>query len=183
MQRYRLEERLSGPDPVRGSLWRAVDVIQAGVGDLPVPARQQLPETAGDCGIPGFRLPVGRAEHPGRQLARAWPQMQMLSGWHPQSPRCGELLLALEERYGLCDCDWQDGIAYDLLLRHQQRRVHVRMSFQRCCCCAWCCRCLPLACWHPMTWGMVHGDLNARHLLRRSSDGLPVVACRVPTAG
>ena len=26
VERYRLEERLSGPDPLRGSLWRAVDV-------------------------------------------------------------------------------------------------------------------------------------------------------------
>ena len=41
VERYRLEERLSGPDPLRGSLWRAVDVM---AGDLPVAMRQlQLP--------------------------------------------------------------------------------------------------------------------------------------------
>ena len=37
VERYRLEERLSGPDPLRGSLWRAVDVM---AGDLPVAMRQ-----------------------------------------------------------------------------------------------------------------------------------------------
>jgi len=26
VERYRLDERLSGPDPVQGSLWRGVDV-------------------------------------------------------------------------------------------------------------------------------------------------------------
>ena len=41
VERYRLEERLSGPDPLGGSLWRAVDVM---AGDLPVAMRQlQLP--------------------------------------------------------------------------------------------------------------------------------------------
>ena len=44
VERYRLEERLSGPDPLRGSLWRAVDVM---AGDLPVAMRQL------DSGIPG----------------------------------------------------------------------------------------------------------------------------------
>ena len=37
VERYRLEERLSGPDSLRGSLWRAVDAM---VGDLPVAMRQ-----------------------------------------------------------------------------------------------------------------------------------------------
>ena len=37
VERYRLEERLSGPDPLRGSLWRAVDAM---VGDMPVAMRQ-----------------------------------------------------------------------------------------------------------------------------------------------
>ena len=37
VERYRLEERLSGPDPVQGSLWRAVDVM---AGDVPVAIRQ-----------------------------------------------------------------------------------------------------------------------------------------------
>ena len=37
VERYRLDERLSGPDPVQGSLWRGVDVM---AGDLPVAIRQ-----------------------------------------------------------------------------------------------------------------------------------------------
>ena len=37
LQRYRLEERLSRPDPLRGCLWRAVDVM---AGDCPVALRQ-----------------------------------------------------------------------------------------------------------------------------------------------
>ena len=27
VERYRLEERLSGPDPLKGSMWRAEDVL------------------------------------------------------------------------------------------------------------------------------------------------------------
>jgi len=37
VERYRLKDRLSGPDPVLGSLWRAVDVM---ADDLPVTMRQ-----------------------------------------------------------------------------------------------------------------------------------------------
>ena len=43
VERYRLEERLSGPISLRGSLWRAVDVM---AGDLPVAIRQlETPES------------------------------------------------------------------------------------------------------------------------------------------
>ena len=95
VERYRLEERLSGPDPLRGSLWRAVDVM---AGDLPVAIRQ---------------LETSESQE---RLQGVWPQMQMLS--HSQSPRCGELV-ELDGALWLVR-DWQDGIAYDLLLR--QRR-------------------------------------------------------------
>ena len=37
VERYCLEERLSGPDSVQGSLWRAMDVM---AGYLPVAMRQ-----------------------------------------------------------------------------------------------------------------------------------------------
>ena len=48
VERYRLEERLSGPDPLRGSLWRAVDVM---AGDLPVAMRQlETPESQEHAG-------------------------------------------------------------------------------------------------------------------------------------
>ena len=43
VERYRLEERLSGPDPLCGSLWRGVDVM---AGDMPVAIRQlETPES------------------------------------------------------------------------------------------------------------------------------------------
>ena len=94
VERYRLEERLSGPDPLRGSLWRGVDVM---VVDLPVAIRQlETPESQ-------------------ERLQGVWPQMQTLS--HSQSPRCGELV-ELDGALWLVR-DWQDGITYDLL--HQRR--------------------------------------------------------------
>ncbi|WP_250397023.1 serine/threonine protein kinase [Synechococcus sp. MU1651] len=95
VERYRLEERLSGPDPFRGSLWRAVDVM---AGDLPVAIRQlQTPESQ-------------------KRQQALWPQLQALL--HPQVPRCGELL-ELDGSVWLIR-DWQDGVSYDVLLR--QRR-------------------------------------------------------------
>ena len=57
VERYRLEERFSGPDPLQGSLWRAVDVM---AGDLPVAVSQlELPATK-TC------------------FKRVWPQLQSL---------------------------------------------------------------------------------------------------------
>ena len=95
VERYRLEERLSGPDPLRGSLWRAVDVM---AGDLPVAIRQ---------------LETSESQE---RLQGVWPEMQMLS--HPQLPRCGELV-ELDGALWLVR-DWNDGIVYDLLL-HRRR--------------------------------------------------------------
>ena len=142
VERYRLEERLSGPDPLRGSLWRAVDVM---AGDLPVAIRQL--ETWNPRS--GCRAGVATDAD--------------LS--HPQSPRCGELV----------ELDGCVMACARLAGRHRLRRCccvkggSARMRF--CCCCARCCRCLGVL--HGR--GLVHGDLNARHLLRRSSDGLPVL--------
>ena len=141
VERYRLEERLSGPDPLRGSLWRAVDVM---AGDLPVAIRQlETPESQ-------------------ERLQVVWPLMQRLS--HPQLPRCGELV-ELDGALWLVR-DWQDGLTYDLLLRQRLFRADEVLLLLR--------QVLPvLAVWHGR--GLVHGDLNVRHLLRRSSDGLPVL--------
>ena len=61
-ERYRLEERFSGPDPLQGSLWRAVDVM---AGDLPVAMRQ-------------LESPAAQA-----RVKEVWPQLQSLL--HPQS--------------------------------------------------------------------------------------------------
>ena len=151
VERYRLEERLSGPDPLRGSLWRAVDAM---AGDLPVAMRQlETPESK-------------------EQLQGLWPQMQMLS--HPQLPRFGELV-ELDGVLWLVR-DWNDGIVYDQLLRRKRFSADEVLLLLR--------QVLPvLAVWHDL--GLVHGDLNARHLLRRSSDGLPVLldGGRVQRAG
>ena len=87
--------------------------------------------------------------------------MQMLS--HSQSP----CLRAGGTGWGAgLVRDWQDGIAYDLLLRQRRLSADEVLLLLR--------QVLPvLAAWHGR--GLVHGDLNARHLLRRSSDGLPVL--------
>ena len=98
VERYRLEERLSGPDPLRGSLWRAVDVM---AGDLPVAMRQ-------------LQLPVAKA-----RFNEAWPQLQSLL--HPQLPRCRELLEVDGDLWLLRD--WQDGVSYDDLLRQKRFRA------------------------------------------------------------
>ena len=67
VERYRLEERLSGPDPVQGSLWRGVDLL---AGEIPVVIRQV------ECQVSKQRL------------QRHWPVLQAIL--HPQIPRCGE---------------------------------------------------------------------------------------------
>ncbi|ABB33892.1 serine/threonine protein kinase [Synechococcus sp. CC9605] len=95
VERYRLEERLSGPDPLRGSLWRAVDVM---AGDLPVAMRQ-------------LQLPAAKA-----RFKEVWPQLQSLL--HPQLPRCRELLEVDGDLWLLRD--WQDGVSYDDLLRQKR---------------------------------------------------------------
>ena len=141
VERYRLEERLSGPDPLRGSLWRAVDVM---AGDLPVAMRQ-------------LQLPADQARFKG-----VWPQLQSLM--HPQLPRCRELLECEEDLWLLRD--WQDGISYDLLLRQKRFGAAEVLTLLR--------QILPvLELLHGR--GLVHGDVNPGHLLRRDSDGLPVL--------
>ena len=146
VERYRLEERLSGPDPAQGSLWRAVDVM---AGDQPVAVRQ-------------LETPAAQ-----ERLRGVWPLLQELL--HPQLPRCGELL----EREGELWCvrDWQEGVAYDVLLRLRAVRpmpfapAEVLLLLRQI---------LPvLAVLHGC--GLVHGDVSPRHLLRRRSDGLPLL--------
>ncbi|QNI96049.1 serine/threonine protein kinase [Synechococcus sp. RS9902] len=141
VQRYRLEERLSGPDPLKGSLWRAVDVM---AGDLPVAIRQlETPQSQ-------------------ERLQVLWPQLQALL--HPQVPRCGELL-ELDGSIWLIR-DWQDGVTYDVLLEQRRFAAGEVLQLMR--------QILPvLALLHGC--GLVHGELNPRHLLRRRSDGLPVL--------
>ena len=141
VERYRLEERLSGPDPLRGSLWRGIDVM---AGDLPVALRE-------------IRIPAVQ-----ERLKGVWPQLQSLL--HPQLPRCGELL----ELDGVLWVvrEWQDGVAYDLLLRYQSFGAGEVLLLLR--------QILPvLTVLHGQ--GLLHGAVNPRHVLRRRSDGLPVL--------
>jgi len=141
VERYRLEERLSGPDPEQGSLWRGVDVM---AGDLPVAIRE-------------IEIPAAQ-----ERLKGVWPQLQSLL--HPQLPRCGELL-ELDGVLWLVR-DWQDGVACDVLLRQRSFGAGEVLLLLR--------QILPvLAVLHGQ--GLVHGDLNPRHLLRRRSDGLTVL--------
>ncbi len=141
VERYRLEERLSGPDPEQGSLWRAVDVM---AGDLPVAIRH---------------LETSAAQ---QRLQAIWPQLQSLL--HPQLPRCGELL-ELDGTLWLVR-DWQDGVLYDVLRRQMRFGAADVLLILR--------QILPvLGVLHGC--GLVHGDVNPRHLLRRPSDGLPVL--------
>ena len=145
VERYRLEERLSGPDPVQGSLWRGVDLL---AGEIPVVIRQ-------------LESPASK-----QRLQRHWPVLQAIL--HPQIPRCGEQL----ELDGVLWTvrDWQEGVSYAQLLQQREQRQmlfgpgEVLLLLRQL---------LPvLAVVHGR--GLVHGDVNPRNLLRRSADGLPV---------
>ena len=146
VERYRLEERLSGPDPVQGSLWRGVDLL---AGEIPVVIRQV------------------ESEESKQRLQRHWPELQAIL--HPQIPRCGE---QLEWDGALWTVrDWQEGVSYAQLLQQREQRQmlfgpgEVLLLLRQL---------LPvLAVVHGR--GLVHGDVNPRNLLRRNADGLPVL--------
>ena len=97
VERYRLEERLSGPDPVQGSLWRGVDLL---AGEIPVVLRQ-------------VESPVSK-----QRLQRHWPVLQAIL--HPQIPRCGEQLELGEALWTVRD--WQEGVNYAQLLQQREQR-------------------------------------------------------------
>ena len=146
VERYRLEERLTGPDPVQGSLWRAVDVL---AGDIPVAIRQ-------------VESSASR-----QRLQRLWPSLQSLL--HPQLPRCGELFECEGSLWTVRD--WQEGSTFaQVLMQRAERQMvfspgEVLLLLRQI---------LPvLAVLHGR--GLVHGDLNPRNLMRRSADGLPVL--------
>lgn len=146
VERYRLEERLSGPDPVQGSLWRGVDLL---AGEIPVVIRQ-------------LESPASK-----QRLQRHWPLLQAIL--HPQIPRCGEQLEVDGVLWTVRD--WQEGVSYAQLLQQREQRQmlfgpgEVLLLLRQL---------LPvLAVVHGR--GLVHGDVNPRNLLRRSADGLPVL--------
>ena len=145
-ERYRLEEVLSGPDPVQGLLWRAVDVL---AGEIPVVIRQVDQPTAQE------------------RLKRIWPRLQSLL--HPQIPRCGELLELDGSVWTVRD--WQEGTRLD---RVQRQRSERQMLFGAAEVLLLLRRTLPvLVLMHARD--LVHGDLNPHNLMFRQADGLPVL--------
>ena len=145
-ERYRLESGLSEPDPVQGCLWLGKDLL---AGEIPVVIRQLL-----------------SADTTSR-FQRHWPLLQSLL--HPQLPRFGELLEAQGAFWAVRD--WQDGSGFDQILEQRRERQlvfgpgEVLLLLRQI---------LPvLAVLHGR--GVVHGDVNPRNLLRRHSDGLPVL--------
>ena len=148
-ERYRLEQRLSSAPPgeaAQGELWRASDQLAA---EAPM----------------ALRL-LGPAIDPARARL-LWGRLQGLL--HPQVPRLGA---AIEAQEGLWLVrEWQAGRTYQLLLQARAERQlvfgagEVLLLLRQL---------LPvLAVLHSQQ--LVHGDLSPANLLRRDSDGLPVL--------
>ncbi len=145
--RYRLERRLGGePRAGQGSLWLASDQLAA---DAPSALRQ-----------------VG----PDQDQARArdlWARLQGVL--HPQVPRFGAVIADSDQLWLVRD--WQRGRTYQELLEARRERQlvfgpgEVLLLLRQL---------LPvLAALHSQD--LLHGDLSPANLLRRDSDGLPVL--------
>ena len=146
LQRYRLEERLSGPDPLRGCLWRAVDVM---AGDCPVALRQLNDLTS---------------QEPFR---RRWEVLRAIGSY--QLPRFGQLLDLEDGVWAVRD--WIDGSSFASL---QQQRARHQMVFSAGEVLLLLRQVLPvLGALH--SDDLVHGHISLQNLWRRTSDGLPVV--------
>ena len=151
-ERYRLERPLSGdavPAAVasaQGTLWLARDQL---AGEAPCALRQLGPELD-------------------QQRARAiWTRLQGVL--HPQVPRLGPALSEGEELWLVRD--WQAGRSYGQMLAARAERQlvfgagEVLLLLRQL---------LPvLAALHSQD--LLHGDLSVDNLLRRDSDGLPVL--------
>jgi serine/threonine protein kinase, bacterial len=148
-ERYRLEQRLSSAplgEAPQGELWRASDQLAA---EAPMALRLLVPA-----------IDPARA----RQL---WGRLQGLL--HPQVPRLGAAIQAQEGLWLVRE--WQAGRTYQLLLQARAERQlvfgagEVLLLLRQL---------LPvLAVLHSQE--LVHGDLSPANLLRRDSDGLPVL--------
>ncbi len=147
-ERYRLDERLSlaaGAD-LQGELWRASDLL---VAEAPMALR-----------LLGQGIDLVKAR-------QRWGQLQGVL--HPQVPRMGA---AIEAADGLWLVrEWQPGRTYQQLLEARATRQlvfgagEVLLLLRQL---------LPvLAVLHSQE--LVHGDLSPANLLRRDSDGLPVL--------
>lgn len=148
-ERYRLEQRLCSASPgeaPQGELWRASDQLAA---EAPM----------------AMRL-LGPAIDPARARL-LWGRLQGLL--HPQVPRLGAAIQAPEGLWLVRE--WQAGRTYQLLLQARAERQlvfgagEVLLLLRQL---------LPvLAVLHSQE--LVHGDLSPANLLRRDSDGLPVL--------
>ncbi len=149
-ERYRLEQQLSSSHAEgaaqQGVLWRASDQL---AGDAPMALRLL------DGGIDQARA---------RQL---WGRLQGVL--HPQVPRLGAAIASAEGLWLVRE--WQAGRTYQLLIDARRERQlvfgagEVLLLLRQL---------LPvLAALHSQE--LVHGDLSPANLLRRDSDGLPVL--------
>jgi serine/threonine protein kinase, bacterial len=158
--RYRLEQlQHQGP---QASLWRASDQLAAG---------SQLALWQWDPqGAPGGASPISTQEL--RELWSRWQQVL-----HPQVPRLGAVL----EEGGLLWLvrEWQPGRSY---LQLQQLRGQRGLVFGAGEVLLLLRQLLPLlVALHGQQ--LVHGDLRLAQLLRRESDGLPVLLDFAPLSG
>lgn len=144
--RYRLERSLSGASGPQGDLWLARDTLAA---DAPAALR---------------RLGVDRDQGRARQL---WARLQGVL--HPQVPRVGAAISEGDQLWLVRD--WQAGRTYqELLAARQDRQLvfgagEVLLLLRQL---------LPvLVALH--SEDLLHGDLTPANVLRRDSDGLPVL--------
>ena len=144
--RYRLERCLSGAAGLQGDLWLARDTLAA---DAPAALRRLGPE---------------RDEAQVRQL---WARLQGVL--HPQVPRVGAAISEGDQLWLVRE--WQAGRTYQQLLAARQERQlvfgagEVLLLLRQL---------LPvLVALHSQD--LLHGDLTPANVLRRDSDGLPVL--------
>ncbi len=144
--RYRLERILSGSSGAQGDLWLARDTLAS---DAPAALR---------------RLGPDRDQPRARQL---WARLQGVL--HPQVPRVGAAISEGEDLWLVRE--WQAGRTYQRLLeaRHERQLVfgagEVLLLLRQL---------LPvLVALHSQD--LLHGDLTPANVLRRDSDGLPVL--------
>jgi serine/threonine-protein kinase len=144
--RYRLEERVGGDGGPQGLLWRASDTLAA---EAPMALRQ-----------------IG-AEGDQQRIRELWSRLQGVL--HPQVPRLGAAIDEGDQLWLVRD--WQVGRTYQQLLEARRERQlvfgagEVLLLLRQL---------LPaLAALHGQE--LLHGDLSAANLLRRDSDGLPVL--------
>ncbi|MFZ0407627.1 MAG: protein kinase [Cyanobium sp.] len=150
--RYRLERQLSAPTAeaagvlAQGELWQARDQLAA---EAPVALR---------------RLPAAADQARAREL---WSRLQGVL--HPQVPRFGAVIQEEDQLWLVRE--WQSGRTYGQLLEARRERQMVFgpgevLLLLR--------QLLPvLAALHSQD--LLHGDLSPDNLLRRDSDGLPVL--------